>query len=82
MSYKQRLKPPGFIPAYCPALKGTGPQFIKQYINLFVYIWTVRGTGFWMYVTDVNNNVLYGYVWHRSRPRHMRIAVSKIDCLY
>ena len=82
MYYKPRLKPPDFIPVYCRAMKGTGPQFIKQYVNLFVYVWTRGGDGFWMYVLGVNNNIIYGYVWRRLRPRYLHIPITKIDCLY
>lgn len=82
MPFKPQQKPPKFAPKYCSAMKGTGPKFIKQYIGLFVYIWPVKGDGFWLYLTCFNGNVLYGYIWYRSHPHYIHFHISKIDCLF
>lgn len=82
MSIKPQQKPPEFIPKYCPAMKGTGTKFINQYIGLYVYVWTVKGKGFWLYPTNISGNVLRGYIWRHSRPQYIRLLISKIDCLY
>lgn len=82
MLMKPQHKPPVFIPKYCPALRGTAKEFIKQYIGMYVYIWTVNGKGFWIYPMYIRKNRLYGYIWQHSRPRFIRLNLSKIDCLY
>ncbi len=82
MPFKPQQPPPKFKPKYCPAMKGTGSKFIKQYIGLFVYVWTVKGEGFWLYPTGINRDVLYGYIWYRSKPHNIHFHISKIDCLY
>lgn len=76
------MKPPVFTPAYCSVMKGTGPEFIRQYIGMFVYVWTVKGSGFWLFPVFIRANILYGYVWRRSQPRYIRLQISKIDCLF
>lgn len=59
-------RPPNAVPKYCRALKGTGPNFIGQYIGFLVYVWTVYGNGFWVYPTGISSGILYGYVWRTS----------------
>jgi len=76
------MRPPNTVPKYCRSMKGTGPNFIRQYIGFLVYIWTVRGSSFWMYPTGISNGILYGYVWKAPHYQYAQLRVSMIDCLY
>lgn len=82
MHAKPSTRPPNITPVYCPIMKGTGPQFIRQHIGLLVYIWTIRGNGFWFYPTGIRNGVLLGYIWKNMQYQPARLNISQIDCLY
>lgn len=82
MRKKPATRPPSVVPKYCRAMKGTGPNFIRQYIGFLVYVWTVYGGGFWIYPTGISNGILYGYVWKTSHYEFSQFRVSMIDCVY
>lgn len=82
MHAKPGIRPPNTIPPYCPVMRGTGPSMIAQHVGLLVYIWTVSGSGFWMYPTSTHSTVVYGYVWDGTRYQYMFFEISQIDCLY
>jgi len=82
MYSKPGIRPPYTIPKYCSIMRGTGPAVIGQHVGLLVYIWTVSGSGFWMYPTSIRNNVVYGYVWDGTRYQYTFFEISQIDCLY
>jgi len=82
MRSKPTTKPPNVVPQYCPAIKGTGPSFIRQYVGFLVYVWTVDGHGFWAYPLSVQNGVLYGYIWRTTYYEYTQFNISMIDCLY
>jgi|GEM_PF-3663422 hypothetical protein len=82
----QYYKPPfyafGKVPAYCPCLEGTGPEYIKQCLNMYVYVWTVSKKSFWMYPVRIENGVLYGYIQSGRMWRYARLNINQIDCIY
>jgi hypothetical protein len=82
MQHIPTARPPEIVPKYCRAMRGTGPEFIRQYTGFLVYIWTIYGNGFWIYSLGVDNGVLSGYLWKNSRYQYTCFNVSIIDCLY
>lgn len=82
MRGKPTTKPPNVIPQYCRAMRGTGPDFIRQYMGFLVYVWTVYGNGFWLYPVGISNGMLYGYIWKNTRYEYTQFRVSLIDCIF
>lgn len=82
MRKKPVTRPPSVAPKYCRAMSGTGPNFIRQYIGFLVYVWTIYGSGFWVYPTGISDGVLYGYIWKTTHYEYSQFRVSIIDCLY
>jgi hypothetical protein len=69
-------------PAYCPCLEGTGPQYIKQCLNMYVYVWTVSKKSFWMYPVKIEKGILYGYIHNGITWRYVKLNINQIDCIY
>ena len=74
--------PPNIIPKYCPCLKGTGANFIRQHLKLYIYVWTTHKEAFWMYPVRIRGNILLGYVWKSSVWKCAQINISQIDCIF
>lgn len=82
MRLRPTTRPPYMIPQYCSVLKGTGPKFVRQYVGFLVYVWTFYGNAFWLYISGIQNNTLYGYVWKNTYYQYSYFNISMIDCLY
>lgn len=74
--------PPNAIPQYCPILKNCGAYFIKQSLNNFVYVWTIFGNSFWMYLIDEKDDFLFSYAWDGSNWKYIKLSINLIDSFY
>jgi len=74
--------PPSVNPQYSPFLKNTGPEYIRQYIKSFVYIWTRYKNSFWFYPVDFAGDNAFGYAWDGSDWKYITIKIDQIDCIY
>lgn len=82
VSQKPLTLPPSAVPQYCPFLRNTGKEYIRQYLNSLVYIWTIYGNSFWFYPVDIVDNDLFGYVWDGLDWKYIKININLIDSLY
>ncbi len=74
--------PPPFSPQHHPVLKGTGPQFIRQYLFLYTYILTTGNQSFWIYPIRFDDQFVFAYVWEDDTWNLAKIPIDSIDCIY
>lgn len=82
VSQKPPSPPPSAVPQYCPCLRNTGSEYIGQYLNSLVYVWTIYRNSFWLYPVDIIGDVLFGYVWDDSDWEYIKININLMDSLY
>ena len=74
--------PPSVIPQYCPFMQNTGPDYIRQYVNYFVYVWTVYGNSFWIFPVDFAGTILFCYAWDGTEWKYIQLDVKLIDSFH
>lgn len=74
--------PPKDIPQYCGNRNNLGPELIIQYINYFIYVWTMHGNSFWICPVDSMGDFLFCYAWDGSDWKFIRLNIRQIDCFY
>ncbi|PKM62865.1 MAG: hypothetical protein CVU97_03105 [Firmicutes bacterium HGW-Firmicutes-21] len=92
MSYKQFRKesrsklplspPPPVIPSYCGISIKPTPEILNAYINLFVYVWLINGSAFWMFPKKIHKNILCGYIWSGKSWESACFSHVLIDSIY
>lgn len=82
LSQKPPLPPPNATPQYCPALEDFGSDYVKQYLNYFLYVWLTHGNSFWIYPVDFMGDILFCYAWDGLDWKLIRFNLSLIDCFY
>ena len=82
VSSKPLFTPPNVVPQYCPILKNTGPEYIRQYLNCLVYAWTIYRNSFWMFPVDFMEDVIFCYAWNGSDWNYIQFKINLMDSLY
>ena len=82
VSQKPPSPPPCTVPQYCPFLKNTGSEDIRQYLKFLVYVWTIYRNSFWLYPVEILGDVLFAYVWDGSDWEYIKLNINLIDSLY
>lgn len=82
LNHKPPSPPPKVMPPYCPVLKEFMPFSIQQNLNHFIYVWTIFGNSFWMYLVEIKGNILFSYAWEGSNWKHIQFSVNLVDCFF
>ena len=80
--YVPPAPPPRYTPKIHSCLKGTGPQYIKQYLFLCTYILTTNNQELWIYPVRVDQFFVYAYIWKNERWTSGKMAINEIDSIY
>lgn len=80
--YRPPFYPMKNKPVYCPCMKGTGAEYIKQCRNMYVYVWTVSKKSFWFYPVKITDNEVYGYICNGIAWNYSKVNINEIDCIY
>lgn len=74
--------PPPNAPPHCPDFHLATPEFLKNCMNKYVYIWLRSGVGFWLYPTEGGTKYIYGYVWTGKDWAKRRIPWKSMESFY
>lgn len=74
--------PPSAMPQYCPFMKNTGSEYIRQHLNYFIYVWTVYGNAFWIFPVDIVGNVMFCYAWDGTVWKYIQLDLKLIDSFH
>ncbi|OPJ57977.1 hypothetical protein [Clostridium oryzae] len=55
------------------------PIPIRNCLYKYVYIWTIDGEAFWVYLTHVDTDYAMGYKWINNAWQYFQIEHFKID---
>lgn len=73
---------PRVVPKYCSVLKNPEADTLKQYLKMYIYIWTKNDYAFWMYPIEFYDDSIYGYIWTGDAWEPARIYYNNIDSFY
>lgn len=58
------------------------PDYMKNCIHTYIYIFTADNLSYWMYPTEFIENILYGYIWNNPGWVYTKFELSQIESFY